>query len=169
MLNRAPLLLLLIGLTSTLHLGCGPAPQAEARTYSVGERVEAGIFGYHVSSFDWATQIGAGPEAKTAAQRFLIVRLDAFNRSSTDQLVPPLTLMDDSDQIYPEVTAATADSQWLGLNRKVGANETGRGNVIFDVPLGHYRLRLVDATNLDQTVLIDLPLRIDDVAQPPAR
>jgi len=139
--------------------GCGTREPA-LKVHAMGETVEAGSFGFQVSGSDWASRIGEGPEARTPVHRYLVIRLSAFNRSVSDLAVPLMTLVGDDGQTYPEVGNVTADPGWLGLNRKVRPNESVQGNVVFDVPPAHYRLRVADESGLNNLALIDIPLRI---------
>ena len=61
---------------------------------------------------------------------------------------------------------------WLGVVRHVGAGQTQRGNVAFDAPAAHYKVKFSDET-LDHEILADLPLsymheKINDVLVPNA-
>jgi hypothetical protein len=68
-----------------------------------------------------------------------------------------MTLLDDSGKTYNELTDGTGVTRWLGVVRKVDANQTETGSVVFDAPAGHYKLRLTDETD-EADVFVDLPL-----------
>jgi hypothetical protein len=140
--------------------GCTGGAESAVKTYALGETAEAGAFGFQVNGCDWRTRIGEGPDAKTAIHSFLVLQVGVFNRSPSDLAIPAMTLLDEDGQAHSEVPGVTADPRWLGLSHKARANEITHGNVIFDVPPGHYRLRVTDESGFDKFALIDIPLRI---------
>jgi hypothetical protein len=52
---------------------------------------------------------------------------------------------------------------WFGLLRTISPGETQQGNVVFDVPLTSYKLRVPDIADagLERYVAVVIPLRID--------
>jgi len=135
--------------------------QAETiRTYNMGERVQAGPLVYDAFQTNWSLKLGDGADARSPANRFLLVRLSIHNGGATDSGVPTLSLVDDRGQVFNELTDGTGVNNWLGIVRKIGPIQAKEGEVAFDVPPRHYRLRVADET--DQiAAYIDLPLTID--------
>ncbi len=148
--------------------GCGKATETRLKTYRMGEKVWAGAFSYEVTDSEWRRELGQGPTAKTPTFRFLAVHLSVFNNSSKDLVLPPLALVDDNDRLHTEFSDALADTQWLGLNRSVRGNESITGKLIFDVPPGHYRLRVADQTGEQTHALIDIAPQAPSEAAVPA-
>jgi hypothetical protein len=71
--------------------------------------------------------------------------------------IPALTLVDDGGKTYSELGDGTNVPNWLGVIRKVGSGDTDLGNIVFDAPSKHYKLRLTD--DLDASdISIDIPL-----------
>lgn len=89
--------------------------------------------------------------------RFFLVRLSVVNGGSTELPVPTLTLVNDSGQTFTELPDGEGVPSWAGYLRQVKPAETLQGNVVFDVPPSHYRLRVTDENGL-KTRDIDLPL-----------
>ena len=105
----------------------------------------------------WKTQLAQGTDARVPKDRFFLLRLSVVNAGSTDVLVPGLTLVDDSGQSYQEMSNGDQVPQWMGYLRRAKPTETLQGNVVFDVPPKHYRLRVSDETS-QKSRDIDIPL-----------
>jgi len=123
----------------------------------MGERVRAGSLVYNVFDDQWKAQLGQGPDARVPKDRFFLVRLSVVNGGATDLMVPTLTLVDDSGQTYSELSNGDGVPDWTGYLRKIKPADTLEGNVVFDVPPKHYRLRVADE-NSQITREIDIPL-----------
>ena len=68
------------------------------------------------------------------------------------------------------MTDGTGLSNWLGIVRHVGPGQTERGQVIFDAPAAHYKLRFSDES-MNTEIMADLPLsyaheKVDDAMIP---
>ena len=136
---------------------CGPVVPAEDRLHRMGERVTVGSLGYNVFEDKWKAQLGEGADARVPKDRFFLVRLSVVNGGSTDLMVPALTLVDDAGQTYAELPNGDGVPEWTGYLRRVKPAETLQGNVVFDAPPKHYRLRVSDETS-QKTRDIDVPL-----------
>jgi hypothetical protein len=121
--------------------GCAPVAPTEIQLHRMGERVTAGSLVYNVFEDQWKAQLGQGADARVPKDRFFLIRLSVVNGGSTELMVPTLTLLDDAGQTYAELSTA----------------ETLQGNVVFDVPPKHYRLRVADETS-QKLHDIDIPL-----------
>jgi hypothetical protein len=143
-------------LASCFLIGCSRSAPS-LRTYAMGDRAELGHLIYTTLETRWLTQIGEEPETKAPKNRFLLIRVSIANSSSSDQLAPALSLVGDDGHTYPELTDAQGAPQWIGALRTVRPAEAAQGNVVFDVPPGHYKLRVSDEDD-DKAALIDIPL-----------
>jgi hypothetical protein len=123
----------------------------------MGERVELGRLIYTVFETQWLTQIGSGPEAKVPQNRFFLVRVSVANSAPGEMLVPTMSIVDDNGNAYPELTNGQGVPQWIGFLRQVKPAEAAQGNVVFDAPPRHYKLRITDE-NEEKTALVDIPL-----------
>jgi hypothetical protein len=139
-----------------LAAGCSSGPD-KIRTYPMGERVELGHIIYTVFETEWMTQIGSGLDAKVPQNRFFLVRLSAANSGNADVLVPGMTVVDDNGNAYTELTNGDGVTNWLGILRQAKPAEAAQGNVVFDAPPRHYKLRLTDE-NDQKAAFVDLPL-----------
>ncbi|HWE49333.1 MAG TPA: DUF4352 domain-containing protein [Bryobacteraceae bacterium] len=147
------------GLIPVLLLaGCSSTPaKKEAKVFSAGEKATVGNLVYSVVDTQFAPVLGDDPASqRTPKDRFVVVQISVSNSGSAEANIPALTLVDDSGQTYPELGDGTGVQRWLGVIRKVGATQTESGEVLFDAPAKHYRLRLTD--ELDDEVSIDIPL-----------
>lgn len=136
---------------------CNRAAPSEARLRRMGEHVTIGSLVYNVFEDQWKTQLGQGPDTRVPKDRFFLIRLSVLNSGSADLMVPSLTLVDDAGQTYPELANGDQVPQWTGYLRRVKPAETLQGNVVFDVPPKHYRLRVADEDS-QKTTDIDVPL-----------
>ncbi len=142
-------------LSAAFGLGC--QSQSAERAFQMGEKVSVGPFLYTVFETQWLTHLGTAPDEKVPQNRFLLVRMNIVNSGSKQIAAPATSLVDDKGNEYSEITTDLGAPQWLGVLRQVPAADSLAGNVIYDVPPGHYRLRLFD-DNGDKSVLVDLPL-----------
>jgi hypothetical protein len=136
---------------------CGPAVPPEAQLHRMGERVTIGSLVYNVFEDQWKAQLGQGTDTRVPKDRFFLIRLSVVNGGSTDLMVPTMTLVDDTGQTFSELPDGDQVPQWTGYLRRVRPAETLQGNVVFDVPPKHYRLRLTDETS-QKSRDIDIPL-----------
>jgi hypothetical protein len=151
-------ILLLAAAAAALSLtACAEATHEPVRTYNMGDRVDLGHIVYVVFETQWLTHIGEGPDAKIPQNRFFLVRMSASNRQRTEVLLPKVSLEDDSGHSYPELSADVGAPHWIGVLRTVMSNDSTQGNIVFDVPPSHYKLKVRDDTG-DQIAYIDIPL-----------
>jgi hypothetical protein len=143
--------------------GCAPARAPEARAHRMGERVTVGSFVYNVFDDQWRTELGEGSDARIPKDRFFLVHMSVLNGGSAEFLVPTLTLVDDSGQSYAELSNGDQAPSWLGFLCRVKPAETLQGDVVFDVPPRHYRLRVGDE-NDQKHEEVDIPLSFSDQA-----
>jgi hypothetical protein len=137
--------------------GCTQAPAPEAKIHRMGERVDVGSLVYNVFDTQWKPQLGEGTDARVPKDRFFLVHLSVVNSGSSDAIVPTITLMDDSGETYTELSDGDQVPMWAGFLRRVKPAETLQGNLIFDVPPKHYRIRLSDE-NDQKNQEVDIPL-----------
>jgi hypothetical protein len=146
-------------LTSMMWLGaCSSADKPAAKIYAAGEKAGVGPLTYAVVDTQIYPQLGDDPAtARTPVNRFFVVQISVSNSSNADVPVPALTLVDDSGKTYSELSDGTGVTNWLGLIRKVEAGGTQLGNIVFDAPSRHYRLRFTDELEPAE-ISVDLPL-----------
>ncbi|MGA3039420.1 MAG: DUF4352 domain-containing protein [Bryobacteraceae bacterium] len=136
---------------------CTPSVSPEASLRRLGERVTIGSLIYNVFEDQWKAQLGQGTDTRVPKDRFFLVRFSVVNGGSADVMVPTMTLLDDAGQTYAELSDGDQVPQWVGYLRRVRPAETIQGNVVFDVPPKHYRLRITDESSQFARD-IDLPL-----------
>ena len=141
-----------------LASGCSRSEKKQSQVYPAGEKVTVGKLIYSVIDTQVLTQLGDDPStARNPQNRFYQIAISVSNSSSDDAPIPGLTLVDDAGKEYPEAADGTGLANWLGVVRKAGAAQTEQGNILFDAPAQHYRLRLTDETDA-QEISIDIPL-----------
>jgi hypothetical protein len=139
-----------------LWTGCSQPP-FPVRTYAMGEKVNLGHLVYTVFETQWLTEAGTAPAIRLPQNRFFLVRISAGNSGGNDIIVPNLTVEDDHGHSYPELQNGDAIPQYIGYLRTVAPAEAVAGNLVFDCPPGHYKLRVTDEDG-ERAALIDIPL-----------
>lgn len=129
----------------------------KVRTYPLGERVQAGPLVYTVFDTRWFLTLGPASGPRIPANRFLVVHVDVANGGATESNIPTLALVDDAGQVINELTDGTGVPDWIGVARKILPVQEQKGNVAFDAPPKHYKLRVTDETDQIEAY-IDLPL-----------
>jgi hypothetical protein len=148
---------LLAAVTAALLLNACSNRAPQVRTYSLGEKAELGRIIYTVYETQWLPQFGGGPTARIPQHRFFLVRMTAVNSSSADLIVPNATIEDDKGNSYPELRDGEGVPTWIGYLRRVKPAESAQGNLLFDAPPGHYKLRITDE-NEENLAYFDIPL-----------
>jgi hypothetical protein len=124
----------------------------------MGERVAVGALTYDVFEDRWKTDLGEGTQARIPKDRFLLIRLNVVNGGAGDAMVPTMSLVDaDSGQTYSELSNGEQVPGWIGFLRHLKPADSLQGNVVFDVPPKHYRLRVGDE-NSQAAEEVDIPL-----------
>ena len=134
---------------------------APVNVYRMGEKVQVGPLIYNVFETKWATQIGQGPQARTPAHRFLVLRLSVVNSGAETVAVPPFKAVDETGGVNEESLAGQELAHWLGLVRKLKPADTLEGNVVFDVEPKTYKLRLDDGLESGKVQMIEIPLQFE--------
>jgi hypothetical protein len=158
---RAPFLTLLLAVTLLGLPACSPKEEEPAlRTYLMGERVLMGHLIYTVFERQWMPQIGSGLDARVPQNRFYLLRVSVLNSGGADAIVPTISLVDDAGATFPEIENGDGVPDFIGSLRQVAPAETAQGNLVFDVPPKHYKLKVSDEDG-KQAALVDLPLTFE--------
>lgn len=136
---------------------CGEKAGYKARTYPMGEKAQVGHLIYTVFETQWLTQIPQEPTPRVPQHRFFLVRLSVVNSGSADVTVPNMTIQDDRGKTYSELSSGEGVPQWIGFLRQAKPADSVQGNVVFDAPPAHYKLRVMDESD-EQAALVDIPL-----------
>jgi hypothetical protein len=163
-MKRVPLHSLLLAALSLagglLLTGCNRQNSVQIN-FQMGDRITAGPVVYNVIQTMWRTQLGDIFKTRVPENRFLMITLSATNGGGRDVSVP-LTLEADGKE-FRELENGDGVNNWFGLIRTISPAETRQGNIVFDVPLTSYRLRLTDGgePGTEKFVWVDIPLRLD--------
>ena len=153
LLGSATLFVLVLG-------GCQQQEQTRS-DFSMGERVPIGQMTYSVVESAWKTQLGQGFKIRTPEQRFLLIKVSVTNGTGKDVSIPLLTLEGTNGQTYRELADGDGVDNWFGVLRTISPGQTQQGNVVFDVPLTSYKLRVPDINDLG---IRELRIRADSSA-----
>lgn len=126
-----------------------------------------GTLTYTVTESAWKSQLGDAGRSRYPEQRFLVVALNIQNTGSAEATVPPLVIVGSSNREFKELQNGEGVERWLGLIRSIGPGQSAEGSVLFDAPLGTYRLKLAETsdTGEDRHTFVTIPARID-IEQP---
>jgi hypothetical protein len=133
----------------------GPA-QLPVIKYNMGEKAPVGHLTYTVFETQWATHLGEGITARVPQNRYFLVRLSAVNGGIADASIPNFTIEDDAGHTYNELSDGDSVPMWIGYLRSAKPADYVQGNVVFDAPPAHYKLRVSDSQQ--NAALIDMPL-----------
>jgi hypothetical protein len=137
--------------------GCSSSKKNAAVIFSAGDKATVGSLIYNLIDAEKTQQLGDNPAtARTAQERFYILKVSVSNSGSEEAPIPSMTLIDDSGQTYTELADGTGVQNWLGVARKVGPAQTETGYVIFDAPPKHFRMRINDSFD-EKEISIDIP------------
>jgi len=129
----------------------------------MGENVPVGQMTYVVVDSAWRNQLGEAFKARSAEQRFLLIKLSVTNGTGQDVAIPLLSLEGTNGQTYREIANGEGVDNWFGLLRTISPGQNQQGNIVFDVPLTSYKLRIPDVADagLEKYVSVQIPLRLD--------
>ena len=137
------------------------------QTFHLGEKVTVSPLIYTALSAEWKTDLGDGKSV--AKDRFLIIQLSITNSGGASVGSPLTQLIDAQGKEYGELQEVKNLPHWLGLLRGVSPAATETGTIIFDVPLGLYKLRVSDGNiENEKTALIEIPLELNSQPPPPS-
>jgi hypothetical protein len=144
-------------LTALAACSTSSTPKRDVRTYPAGEKATVGHLTYTIIDTEAQPRLGDDSSPRVPQNRFYLVQLSVSNNASSELNIPSLSLLDDSGNVYPELSDGNGVPHWLGMIRKVDAGQTEQGYVAFDAPTSHYRLKLSDETS-DNDIYADIPL-----------
>lgn len=129
----------------------------------MGERVQAPPIVYNVLEAEWKPELGPGGRAPK--HRFLFVRVSATNSGGQTVSIPPFQLESkDGQTTYQEETdKMDAVRNWLGMIRSVEPAQTETGYVVFDVPIGPYKLLMYDGgePEKERYAIVEIPVILE--------
>jgi hypothetical protein len=140
-----------------LLTACSGTPERRVVTYSVGDKASVEKLTYSIVDTQILPRLGDDAAPRNPQNRFYIVNVSVSNSGNEDLPIPGMALVDDAGKVYEELTDGSGVPRWLGVSRRVQANQTEQGSVVFDAPAGHYKLRLTDETDPGD-VYVDIPL-----------
>jgi hypothetical protein len=116
-------------------------------TFHMGEKVQAGPLVYTVLEAEWKPELESG---RTPSHRFIFIKVSIANGSDSQATAPGFTLEGPGNKVYTEITEGLEGvSDWLGLFRTIQPAQTEQGYVIFDAPVGAYKLIMSDGGDVD--------------------
>jgi hypothetical protein len=136
---------------------CSQPVGDQPQTVDLGHRISLGHLTYTGFEVQWLPQLGTGSNARIPQSRFLLIRMSVVNGGSETLLIPNLSIEDDKGNSHDELMNGEGVQNWVGFVRRAKPAESIDGNIVFDVPPQHYRLKITDE-NSEHAGFIDLPL-----------
>ena len=156
--------------SALLIYGCGnasigiPNESISSVTYQMGQRVQLGTLTYNVLETNWKSQLGGGPSARIPKNRYLLVKLTITNGGGQSSSIPEMALLNAAGLSFQEMTEGVESvPKWLGVLRNLAPVQTDEGIVVFDVPLGAYKMQVSDGGEIgsEKKALIEIPLHLE--------
>ncbi len=139
---------------------CGGDAAKRITTYRMGDRAPTGSVTYVGLTADYRQDL---PGAKEPLKnRYLVIFLSVTNGGGGEVMLPHTRLIKPDGTEIGEVTEIEGFPQWMGLLRRVGSSSTEQGYVVFDVPVGAYKLQVSSGGEPDKEQLaqIDIPANL---------
>ncbi|MBZ2180697.1 MAG: DUF4352 domain-containing protein [Acidobacteriota bacterium] len=144
-------LLLAVGLSCSSE-----GSKSTVASFSLGDRAPAGRVTYVGLTAEYRAEL---PGAKEPVKhRYLLIFLSATNGSGQEITLPHTRLIGANGTEYPEVTEIDGFPQWLGLLRTVSPGSTEQGYVVFDVPVGAYKLQVSSGGDPEKEQLAEIEI-----------
>ncbi|MGH9559275.1 MAG: DUF4352 domain-containing protein [Bryobacteraceae bacterium] len=143
--------------------GCGNKQNSIEIDHRMGERVTVGPLTYNVIESSWRSQLGEGFRVRVPQQRFLLISISVTNGGGHQISMPLLSLENSIGATFRESDSGDGVGEWFGLLRNIDPAQTQQGRLVFDVPLGTYRLRLTNGSDAgtEKYAYVEIPLRMD--------
>jgi hypothetical protein len=91
--------------------------------------------------------------------------VSATNSGGQTTTIPPFQLESgDGKTTYQEVSEGMEGvSNWLGMLRSIEPAQTDQGYVVFDAPVGPYKLLMYDgnAVDTEKYAIVDIPVSLE--------
>jgi hypothetical protein len=132
-------------------------------SYQMGEKISLGPFTYNVIQTAWRNQLGEGFKIRSPQQRFLLISISATNGGGKEVALPLFKLENERGVFVTESDSSEGVPNGLSILRSVAPAETLQGALLFDVPLGSYKLHLTDGgePGSEKIAIVEIPLRMD--------
>jgi len=145
----------IVALLGLAILSASCSKKKEIRVVSLGEKAEIGGFVYQAIDTRWPMTLGD----RTPKERFFVIRISIRNSGGADATIPAFEVVDDADNSFPESPDGSGVEKWLGMSRKLANGASEQGDILFDVPPKHYRLRVADENDTN-FMYVDIPLNL---------
>lgn len=148
-----------VALCAGLAMGAGScaSPKPKAAVYSIGQRATVGRMSYLVVDAAWRQDMPGGRQP--VKNRILQLHMMITSGAGAEATVPMLRLVDGAGNEISELAEIESDPKWLGMIRRLQPALTEEGNIYFDVPVGAYRLEVVDNTepDVEKIAYVEIP------------
>lgn len=134
-------------------------------TFPMGTGVQVGPLIYTVLETHWRGQLTGSPTSKPPKYRYLVVKMTVTNAGGEEISMPLLSMENASGESFPEITEGADEvPQWFGgLIRRFKPAQTEPGAIVFDAPVGAYKLKLTDGGDFgnEKYAWVEMPVHIE--------
>jgi hypothetical protein len=155
-ISALPIVAILV-LTGCSNTAAVDPNKSEVRTVPAGEKAAVGHLTYAIVDSQIVPQLGDISSPRVPKERFILLQIAVTNSSNVDNPIPAVELVGDDGQSYTELSDGSGVTNWLGVVRHVEAGQTERGEIAFDAPAAHYKVRFTDES-MNNEIMADLPL-----------
>lgn len=130
----------------------------------MGEKIQLGGMTYTVLETQWKPALTDAATGRPPKNRYLFVRVSATNGGGTTTGMPAFSIVNAKDESFSEMTEGVQDvPDYLGVLRTVQPAQTEQGWVIFDAPVGAYKLMISDSgePGSEKYARVDLPVSLE--------
>jgi len=161
--NKSAFGLFLVATLCVVSPSCGT--KSQALVFPIGEKVQVGKLHYQVVDAQWKAEASGMKEPPK--NRVLQVHFTVTNSAGGEVSIPLLRLIDADGKEIAEIAEIEGNPKWMGLIRRLQPAITEEGLIYFDVPVGSYKLEVVDNSEGEdeKVALIEIPASL---APPPA-
>ncbi|MBI2685718.1 MAG: DUF4352 domain-containing protein [Acidobacteria bacterium] len=145
----------------------GCASKTQAPTFPIGQRVQVGKLFYQVVEAQWKAELNGYKQ--TPKDRILQIHFTVTNSGAEEVSIPTLRLIDANGNEKSEIVDIEGNEKWMGTIRRLQPALTEEGLVFFDVPIGAYKLEVVDnsVAENEKVALIEIPASLAPPPPPP--
>jgi Domain of unknown function (DUF4352) len=118
------------------------APDTAGVIHKIGDSINVGYWSYRVSGTQWKSSLGSEYMNETPDAAFLILEMSIRNDDKTSSTLPPLKLVDDEGREFDESAKSWVQENSFGILKSLNPGVVSRGYAVFDVPRGHYKLKV---------------------------
>ena len=144
---------------ASVENGSGQTPAASSSSNAavaknIGDTLSVGYWSYCVNGDRWTPYISNFGEVQRANADYLVLDISARNDDNSASTLPSVKLVNDAGEEFSE--SPMLGDGFLNPMTTLNPHVVTRGLVVFDAPLGHYRVELSGGLTSNDTAFVNL-------------